>query len=261
MEVDQQYPPLLLKCSGTITKLILIPIPWPSITARSDADVAQCYPKDSQGFVCGEKKKKKSFSASKTPSSQTPPEKDLSSVKETLCCASLFPGCVMGKAEQGVSVSVTFQSRVSVLCLSPISCHRAIAGWFASMAVSLPAWLMALFHGAHWGLQWISCGAWLASPPLVAGLSHLLLAPKYLRALAGNQESTGRAPASGTVRDKASNKLTRVMCKSRRRALGCTNKQRVILICPQQKQKNKGHQCRHKVKSEPTCYFTRSAAA
>lgn len=209
----------------------------------------------------GKKKKKKSFSASKTPSSQTPPEKDLSSVKETLCCASLFPGCVMGKAEQGVSVSVTFQSRVSVLCLSPISCHRAIAGWFASTAVSLPAWLMALFHGAHWGLRWISCGAWLASPPLVAGLSHLLLAPKYLRALAGNQESTGRAPASGTVRDKASNKLTRVMCKSRRRALGCANKQRVILICPQQKQKNKGHQCRHKVKSEPNCYFTRTAAA
>lgn len=62
MEVDQHYPLLLLKCSGTITKLILIPIPWPSITARSDADAAQCYPKDSQGFVCGEKKKRKSHS-------------------------------------------------------------------------------------------------------------------------------------------------------------------------------------------------------
>lgn len=48
--------PLLVKCSGTVTKLIFIPIPWPSITARSDADAAQHYPKDSQGFVQEKKK-------------------------------------------------------------------------------------------------------------------------------------------------------------------------------------------------------------
>lgn len=39
-----------MKCSDTTTKLILILIPWPSITARSDADAAQ-EPKDSFGFV------------------------------------------------------------------------------------------------------------------------------------------------------------------------------------------------------------------
>lgn len=37
---------LLTKCSGSITKLILIPIPMPIITARSAVDATQHYPKD-----------------------------------------------------------------------------------------------------------------------------------------------------------------------------------------------------------------------
>lgn len=164
-----------MKCSDTTTKLILILIPWPSITARSDADAAQ-EPKDSFGFA---QEKKRSLSSSRTPGSQTLPEKALSTVRETLCCASLFLGCVMGKAEQGSFVSVTFQSRISVSCSSPISCHRVIAGWFVSMAVPLPAWPTALFHVVHWGLGG-KHRSW-PSTPLAAGPFHLLTIPSHFK--------------------------------------------------------------------------------
>lgn len=114
--------------------------------------------------LCRKKKKKMAQCFPNTELTDLSWKDSLNCEGDTLLCLS-FSSCVMGKYEQGIFVWVTFQSRICVSCSSPINCHRAIAGWFASMGIPFPAWLTALFHVVCWELWRASRRARLSSSP------------------------------------------------------------------------------------------------
>lgn len=177
---------VLRKCSGTITKLIRIQIPRPSITARRNADAAQHYPRDSQAFVKRGGKRKKTAQCFPNTELTDPSWKgSLNCEGDTLLCLSFLRLCQWGNGNKGISVWVTFQSRISVSC-SPINCHKVIAGWCASAGIPfLARWqLCSMLYG-----RVVAEPSWQAVP--VAALSpHLLPPPKHPSTPAGSQEDT-----------------------------------------------------------------------
>lgn len=117
------------------------------------------------------------------------------------------------------------------------------------MGIPFPAWLTAAFSCCVLSVV-------VAEPQSPADkqslwLPYLLPSPRYPRTPSGNQEGTRKTQTSGAVRNKASDKLTRMVYESRRQAVGCPNEQRVILIAlGKSKETNKSHWCRHKTKSQ-----------
>ena len=58
----------------------------------------------------------------------------------------------------------------------------------------------------------------------------MLPSPKYLGTPSSNREGTRKTQTSDRVKNKASDKFTRMVYESRRQAAGCPKEQRVILV-------------------------------
>lgn len=134
---------------------------------------------------------------------------------DTLLCPSFLRLCQWGNGNKEIFVWVTFQSRISVSC-SPINCHKVMAGWCASAGIPSPArWQLRFMLYAEGCSRPAAEPSWQAAP--VAAVSHRLLPPpKHLSTSAGNQEGNGKMQTRDMIRNKASNKLSRMGYESRR---------------------------------------------
>lgn len=155
---------------------------------------------------------------------------------------SLFSQIVsMGKREQG-EFCLSNLSEQDTCLVFPYQLSQGDSWLMCFSGYSLPSLLAALFHVVCRGLWLASSRAQLTAVPVAAPSLHLLPPPKHLSTPAGNQEGNGKTQSRDMIRNKASNKLSGMGQESRRRAVGCPNERRVILIAlSQSKETNKSH--------------------